>query len=682
MRRLAQKLKTKFDEDRAAGSPGGRKTAKPRFTHTPLGQPEDFRVISLNDKSRKQGQKLREPLEFHVEILSLASYVDDSNAQQIVKPFDALSYAWVDNLSLEDTKLIYIDSCPFEIRNNLHSALVNIFANWYLDRIWVDQICINQEDIPEKNQQVALMSKIYKSANEVHIWLGTLDKTLMKPTQALLRYFNLAWPRSISIAETLYLVPKDRSQSDTWEAALSSICERQWFQRTWTFEELILARYPVLWIGHLSTPWHVFAYGIRKALALFESVAPKIQGWNPVLDTVAIWELATVHKNGGIKSPSFTDYLIVAGQRNTKNRLDKVFGIHGLLDHSVSSLITVNYKSSVVTVYENAMRYSIDVDKDLGLLASAGVWRNESRRTPELTLPSWVPDFSDLRKPVNYVFTPLRRNTIRVSCKSTSAGSGRIRLRGFVLGRIGNLPAFAEGASFVGWEGVGSKYNDVDKTTVEPIPPCAINVAGACLYDIEDLFDPDRQLQVGNLRSLTRALAVHNENEEKCHECLVCNPHDYPTKLPIELEMLHLPFCVVSGDWLCLFQGTRLPSLLRPKSGQQPSGHGIAAESTDAERDAEPQFELVSTCFPMLIPRDDLRYLEEESLCESASDKGDDFDFSASNTCVRSPKSLSSQGQKGKDHTAVENMIEGRDWIVAREWRNAFSCVCVDILLV
>ncbi len=48
--------------------------------------------------------------------------------------------------------------------------------------MWVDSICINQESIEEKNHQVRMMWRIYRSAARVWIWIGdyshTVDKTL------------------------------------------------------------------------------------------------------------------------------------------------------------------------------------------------------------------------------------------------------------------------------------------------------------------------------------------------------------------------------------------------------------------------------------------------------------------------------------------------------------------------
>ncbi|KAH9207610.1 heterokaryon incompatibility protein-domain-containing protein, partial [Leptodontidium sp. 2 PMI_412] len=38
--------------------------------------------------------------------------------------------------------------------------------------IWIDAVCINQEDTKEKTAQVRLMTKIYSQSAHVYVWFG------------------------------------------------------------------------------------------------------------------------------------------------------------------------------------------------------------------------------------------------------------------------------------------------------------------------------------------------------------------------------------------------------------------------------------------------------------------------------------------------------------------------------
>lgn len=51
--------------------------------------------------------------------------------------------------------------------------------------MWVDAICINQQNIPERNHQVQMMDKIYERAVEVLVWLGPAEHDSDKAMEKL-----------------------------------------------------------------------------------------------------------------------------------------------------------------------------------------------------------------------------------------------------------------------------------------------------------------------------------------------------------------------------------------------------------------------------------------------------------------------------------------------------------------
>lgn len=89
--------------------------------------------------------------------------------------FDALSYVWGD---MKGKKPIYIDGKPLLVTRALYEILDNFrrhsqIAGRYL---WVDAVCVNQEDLGERSSQVNLMSDIYGTASVVRFWLGRSTK--------------------------------------------------------------------------------------------------------------------------------------------------------------------------------------------------------------------------------------------------------------------------------------------------------------------------------------------------------------------------------------------------------------------------------------------------------------------------------------------------------------------------
>ena len=59
-----------------------------------------------------------------------------------------------------------------KITKNLSNALVSLRRPYESRLLWVDALCINQDDVEERSQQVSIMGRIYKEARMVLVYLG------------------------------------------------------------------------------------------------------------------------------------------------------------------------------------------------------------------------------------------------------------------------------------------------------------------------------------------------------------------------------------------------------------------------------------------------------------------------------------------------------------------------------
>lgn len=84
--------------------------------------------------------------------------------------YTALSYVWADP---PGTTPIIVNGVTTQITLNLEAALRHIRHPLCAAALWVDAICINQEDVAEKNHQVEMMREIYSGAELVIAWLGS-----------------------------------------------------------------------------------------------------------------------------------------------------------------------------------------------------------------------------------------------------------------------------------------------------------------------------------------------------------------------------------------------------------------------------------------------------------------------------------------------------------------------------
>lgn len=94
--------------------------------------------------------------------------------------YEALSYAWGDNELSNSVQVRHSTGTEQPSRNipitrNLFEALRRLQLN-APRTLWIDALCINQNDLTEKASQVARMGQIYRNASAVIVWLGEDEK--------------------------------------------------------------------------------------------------------------------------------------------------------------------------------------------------------------------------------------------------------------------------------------------------------------------------------------------------------------------------------------------------------------------------------------------------------------------------------------------------------------------------
>jgi hypothetical protein len=78
----------------------------------------------------------------------------------------------------KEHRQIEIDGVVVEVRWNLWNALLELRHEQDARTLWIDAICINQDDISERNHQVTQMGTIYKNSVRCVAWLGPSDSLL------------------------------------------------------------------------------------------------------------------------------------------------------------------------------------------------------------------------------------------------------------------------------------------------------------------------------------------------------------------------------------------------------------------------------------------------------------------------------------------------------------------------
>jgi hypothetical protein len=188
--------------------------------------------------------------------------------------FQALSYHWgdVEHDPHPDAFMprVLVDGCQVKMTESLYAALRQIRHLDHDVTLWVDAICINQEDPEEKGHQVSYMRDVYKGAEEVLIWLGPGNGD----TDSLLE--------SISWIDAKATETQSGGNAEDWATlcrrsltqrprglvldggsreaqALAELLARPWFTRIWVLQEVANAKTARILCGSQSCPARTFA---------------------------------------------------------------------------------------------------------------------------------------------------------------------------------------------------------------------------------------------------------------------------------------------------------------------------------------------------------------------------------------------------------------------------------------
>lgn len=169
--------------------------------------------------------------------------------------YEALSWRWGNERHGECAVMIHRDGALYRKRVSQTLGLALKYLRFEKDRIiWIDAICINQEDDDERSSQVSMMSLVYTGAKQVCVWLGEDDE---ESTTAIRFIRNEI--KGLKNFDQLCTDPKNAKKWGT----LLGLMQRDWFSRRWVVQEVVLARDAIVYCGPDKIPWRELAIAVE-----------------------------------------------------------------------------------------------------------------------------------------------------------------------------------------------------------------------------------------------------------------------------------------------------------------------------------------------------------------------------------------------------------------------------------
>lgn len=338
--------------------------------------------------------------------------------------YRALSYAWDDPKSGDSITFIRINGYNLSVGLNLFSALDQLAKLYKGDLLWIDRLCINQQDDDERGRLVARMDKVYRNATEVIIWLGpSTDRTgavfdlvnkVAQVKEELFEKENLFGPTFLQDNGLNY------AGDNIWRDDYLELYERRWFSRGWVVQEVVLAQHAVVLCGHHRIDWTILRDGSKIfqpdhfQVKLFKDPGSgtfrargrnihrirRIEEFYKEQDPKALLVVEVCTGSREIAHPEVVllHFMRMSRDFKWKESKDRIYSMIGIIRALNWDLDTVpDYKDTTTpaSVFTSFAKSIIERSGHVGIISQVSDLGNREVKH----LPSWVPCF---RLPPNY----------------------------------------------------------------------------------------------------------------------------------------------------------------------------------------------------------------------------------------------------------------------------------------
>ncbi|KAK9413776.1 hypothetical protein SUNI508_11594 [Seiridium unicorne] len=297
--------------------------------------------------------------------------------------FTALSYVWG---NYNDKVSICVNDRVVTTTRNLYAAMVHLRDRSAEIILWVDALCINQGNLPERTSQVEHMPQIYGTAAEVIAWLGEEAHGSGEAMDYISSHAG-----ATNETSNPHQKPAPLQLEPLWS--------RPYWGRVWVVQELASAHRSggkcIIKCGHQFVSFDQFRCFLGRFLA-----DQFYTGVDSVRRPKHLINLSIAHEK-----KSFLEILSESASLEATDPRDRIYGIRGISPEFYRNRIPVDYQISFQELCKKVIAAYIKKEKKLDILCQ---FRSFPRSDH---YPSWVRDLSNCNRGIS------------LSIHSASAGS-------------------------------------------------------------------------------------------------------------------------------------------------------------------------------------------------------------------------------------------------------------------
>ena len=163
--------------------------------------------------------------------------------------YEALSYVWGER---SDPGTVTLDGQKVEITRNLESALCYLRKKDKPRYLWVDALCIHQQNLDERSKHVQYMSEIYRHCKTDLLWIGSESSIIDSALEAMGKLGDL---QAINEEARQNHYAENNVLREMKSAVETLFYEADVWRRVWIVQEVAFAPDVLLVAGHSTFPW-------------------------------------------------------------------------------------------------------------------------------------------------------------------------------------------------------------------------------------------------------------------------------------------------------------------------------------------------------------------------------------------------------------------------------------------